>query len=58
MHLQLSDLYGRLISERSVEQAQSLERQTLPVTGHSAGLLLLRVSTPTQTRTVRIVKGN
>ncbi|GAB3932440.1 hypothetical protein GCM10028804_46840 [Larkinella terrae] len=51
-------MYGRLISERSVEQAQSLERQTLPVTGHSAGLLLLRVSTPTQTRTVRIVKGN
>ncbi|RRB04617.1 PQQ-dependent sugar dehydrogenase [Larkinella rosea] len=54
--LQLSDLYGRPISERSIERAHPVERQTLPVTGHPAGLLLLRVSTASQVKTVQIVK--
>ncbi|MFC5409954.1 PQQ-dependent sugar dehydrogenase [Larkinella bovis] len=54
--LQLTDLYGRLISERFIERAQTVEKQLLTLTGRPAGLLLLRVRTPSASQTVQLVK--
>ena len=56
VRLQLTDLAGRPIGERWVERASALERQTLNVSEQPAGLLLLRVSTPTQSQTVKVLK--
>ena len=51
----LSNLQGQLVSERLVEQAGALERQRLSVGRQPAGVLLLRVSTPSQHQTVKIL---
>jgi hypothetical protein len=56
LQLQLTDISGRSISERFVEHAQAMERQALPVGDQKAGLLLLRVSTPSQSQTVKVLK--
>ena len=56
LRLQVTDIRGRVVSERSLERAQAVERQTLPVEGQPAGLLLLRVSTPGQTQTIKVLK--
>ncbi|RCR67301.1 PQQ-dependent sugar dehydrogenase [Larkinella punicea] len=58
LRLQLNDLNGRLISERQLEQAQEVEQHTLGLNHHPAGLLLLRISTPTRSKTVKVVKLN
>lgn len=52
----LTDLNGRLVSERFVEQAGAVERQTLSLSGQPARQLLLRVSTSTQAKTVKIAR--
>jgi hypothetical protein len=56
LNLQLSDVNGRLVSQRQIEAAKVLEQQTLSVGQQPAGLLLLRVSTPAQNRTLKILK--
>ncbi|UFH54688.1 hypothetical protein [Spirosoma sp. KNUC1025] len=52
---QLQDISGRLVSERVVEQAAEVERQRMLIRGVAAGVLLLRVSSPDQERTIKVV---
>ncbi len=54
--LQLRDATGRLIDEQHCPRAGLLETKQL-LLGSSAGLYLLRVSTPTQTKTVRVLRA-
>lgn len=56
LHLSLTDLQGRPLRERLVERAGVVERQRLSIDGQVAGLLLLRVSTPTQSQTVKLLR--
>lgn len=58
LRLQLTDIAGRLISERAVERAGSVERQQLSIGQQPAGILLLRVSTPDQSQTVKLMIAN
>lgn len=55
LSLGIVDTQGRLVSEQRVEQAVALEQRRL-VLGGQAGLLLLRVSTPTQQRVVKLIR--
>lgn len=57
LQVKLTDVSGRPVSERSLERAEALERQTLPVGNQKGGLLLLRVSTPSQSQTVKVLKA-
>jgi hypothetical protein len=56
LHLTLTDLNGRLISERLVEQPGLVEHQALPVSKAMMGLLLLSVQSGLQSVTVKLVK--
>ena len=56
LRLSLSDARGRLLENRFVDQAGSSEEQTFDVGQQAPGLLLLRTTTGTQTRTVKIIK--
>ena len=57
LRVQLTDAAGRMVSERLIERAGAIEAQTLPVGNQPAGLLLLRVSTPTQSQTLKVLKA-
>ncbi|MBO0948191.1 cellulose binding domain-containing protein [Fibrella forsythiae] len=57
LRLMVSDLNGRLICERQVAAAGVEERQGLDVSRSDAGILLLQVSTPTQSRVVKVLKA-
>ncbi|MEZ0485144.1 cellulose binding domain-containing protein [Fibrella aquatica] len=52
----LTDLNGRVITNRQIDQATATDRQTFSLSGQPAGVLLLRVSTPTQVKTVKVVR--
>ncbi|MEZ0542100.1 cellulose binding domain-containing protein [Fibrella arboris] len=52
----LTDLSGRTIVERQVEQASAVDNQKFKLGNQPAGLLLLRVNTPTQAKTVKIIQ--
>ena len=56
LSLQLSDERGHLVSEQSVGRAGEVERQTLHLGQTPAGVLLLRVSTSTQSQTLKLLK--
>ncbi|MBO0953204.1 T9SS type A sorting domain-containing protein [Fibrella forsythiae] len=56
VRLSVRDLSGRLVSERQIEAAGMEERQGLDVSRSDAGILLLQVSTPTQSRVVKVLK--
>ena len=58
LRLSLVDQQGRPVSERFVEQAGATEQQTLSIGRQPAGLLLLHVSTPSQTQTVKVLKAD
>ena len=51
---QLRDLTGRLITERQTEIATDVDRQTLRL--GSSGMYLLTISSPTQSKTVKVVR--
>ncbi|GAB3696006.1 hypothetical protein GCM10027592_18490 [Spirosoma flavus] len=55
LHLELRDVQGRLVSEQMLPQAGSTEACSLKISQESAGLILLRVSTPTQQQTVKLL---
>ncbi|MBC3792159.1 putative Ig domain-containing protein [Spirosoma utsteinense] len=55
LQLTLINLQGQVVSKRVVEQAGSVEIQSLPLSSQPAGLLLLRVSTPRQSQTVNVL---
>lgn len=56
LQLRLTNLQGHVVGEQQVERAGALEQQRLSVAGQPAGVLLLRVSSPTQVQTVKISK--
>ncbi|WP_375444613.1 cellulose binding domain-containing protein [uncultured Fibrella sp.] len=52
----LTDLSGRTVVEQHVDQAAAVDRQIFKLGNQPAGLLLLRVNTPTQVKTVKIIR--
>ncbi|MFD2574519.1 T9SS type A sorting domain-containing protein [Spirosoma soli] len=52
LHLQVNDISGRMVNTRLIEQASALEQ----VSQCPAGVLALRVSTVSQTKTVKLIK--
>jgi hypothetical protein len=50
------DVNGRVVASRQVEQAAAVEQQQLTLGNSPAGVLLLRVSSANQTKTVRLLK--
>ena len=56
LRLSLTDERGRLMSEQAVPVAGAIEHQTLCLGQQPGGILLLRVSTPTQSQMVKVIK--
>lgn len=56
LSLTLMDEQGRIITHRQIEQADPVERQSIPVDTRPTGLLLLKVSTPSKSKTVKVLK--
>ncbi|WP_020602272.1 putative Ig domain-containing protein [Spirosoma spitsbergense] len=56
VQLCLTDLRGQVVGSYQVSQADSVEQHTFEIGHQSAGLYLLRVSTPIQMRTVKVLK--
>ncbi|RYF61703.1 MAG: T9SS type A sorting domain-containing protein, partial [Cytophagaceae bacterium] len=57
LRLSVSDLSGRVVTQKQIEMADLVEQQSLSVSQLPAGLLLLQVSTPMQSRTIKVLKG-
>ncbi|GAB3890388.1 putative Ig domain-containing protein [Spirosoma agri] len=55
VQLNLVDLQGKLVNTHRIEQAQAIERVSLPL-GARSGLLFLDVSTSTQHQQVKVLK--
>ena len=55
LNLRVTDMQGRYVSGQAVDEAADVEQQQLRL-GQSAGLYLLRVSTPTASRVLTIVR--
>ncbi|WP_373512431.1 choice-of-anchor Q domain-containing protein, partial [Persicitalea sp.] len=53
--IQLTDLNGRLVDERRVEQAESVESHSLKIGQQAAGVLLLRANTLNTSQTVKVL---
>ena len=58
LQFNLTDMRGQVMGSYQVESAGSLERHTFEVGRYPASLLLLRASTPTQSRTVNVLKAD
>jgi hypothetical protein len=56
VQVRLTDLQGQLVSERSIQQAGPVESLRLPMASQPAGVLLLRVSTLSQSQTLKVLK--
>ncbi|MEZ0484434.1 putative Ig domain-containing protein [Fibrella aquatica] len=56
LQLQLVSAQGRVITSKQVARPQSMEQQELSVVGQGPGVLLLQISTPTQSRTIKVLK--
>jgi hypothetical protein len=54
----LTDMQGQTVGQHQVEQAGSVETHTFAVGRQPVGTLLLRVTTPTQSQTVKLLKVN
>lgn len=55
LEMHLLDMNGRQINHQRVEKSGSLERQSLSLGATVGGVLLLRVSTTTQSQTVKVL---
>ncbi len=55
LEMHLLDMNGRQINHQRVENSGSLERQSLSLGATAGGVLLLRVSTTTQSQTVKVL---
>lgn len=53
----LTDVAGRVVSQRHIQRAQQTDLFTFDVSAQPAGLLLLRVSTASQSRTLHLLKN-
>ncbi len=58
LRYELTDINGQQVQVHQVEQASLVERQTLGLGHRGAGLFLLRVSTPTQSRILKLLKND
>ncbi|GAB3908680.1 hypothetical protein GCM10028803_44770 [Larkinella knui] len=58
LRLLLTDIQGRLVAERQVEQAAAVERQRFSLTNTAPGVLLLRVASLHQAQTIKVLKAN
>jgi hypothetical protein len=56
LQLQLGNVNGRLVSQRLIEVAKTVERQSFSVEQQPAGLLLLRVQSGLHRRTLKVLK--
>ncbi len=56
IRLQLSDLSGRTIFDKVVTAPNGNYQETISMTQKQAGMYLMRLSTPTQTQTVKVLK--
>ncbi|RRB00865.1 T9SS type A sorting domain-containing protein [Larkinella rosea] len=56
LRLQLTDASGRLVGQRQIESAKTIEQQRLSVQGQPAGLLLLRVTSGLKSVTLKLLK--
>ncbi|RAJ92301.1 putative secreted protein (Por secretion system target), partial [Larkinella arboricola] len=57
LRMQILDTKGQTVTERQIDEAAPLERQRLSVAGQATGILILRVSTPEQSRTLKVIKA-
>lgn len=58
LQYELTDSRGSLVQRQEVSQAGRVERQRLSLGNQPAGLLLLRVSTPIQSQTIKLIKAD
>lgn len=58
LRLQLTDMQGQVLGTHVIEQAGGVERHRFELVRGSAGLLLLRASTPTQSQTVKVLRAD
>ncbi|MGM9510762.1 putative Ig domain-containing protein [Larkinella sp. GY13] len=56
LRLQLTDLNGRLVTERQIETAKAVEQQGISIGQYPAGLFLLQVSSGSQRVTLKVLK--
>jgi uncharacterized delta-60 repeat protein len=56
LQLKLSDVNGRLIHEYQIDEAKTVEHQTLSVQQQPSGLLLLRAISGSQSQSVKVLK--
>ncbi|GAB3901584.1 hypothetical protein GCM10028803_26500 [Larkinella knui] len=56
LRFRITDVQGRLISERPVEKAAAVEKQSFGVSNTPAGFLFLKVSSNGQNRTLKLMK--
>uniref|UniRef100_UPI0005A79886 T9SS type A sorting domain-containing protein n=1 Tax=Spirosoma spitsbergense TaxID=431554 RepID=UPI0005A79886 len=55
LQLNLIDLQGKVLHQRSIQQAESTQRVSVPM-AEGSGLFLLNVSTSTQRQQVKLMK--
>ncbi|QKZ13568.1 cellulose binding domain-containing protein [Spirosoma sp. KUDC1026] len=58
LQLQLLTPQGRVVHQQHVPSAEATQRHQLSVAGQAGGLFLLQVSTPTQSKTVKVIKAD
>lgn len=56
LRLQLTDLNGRIVAEREIAEAATVEKQELPTGKQTPGLLLLRVLSGSQAVTLKVLR--
>jgi hypothetical protein len=56
LRLEVTDLSGRRVAERQIEQAGEVEHQSLSVGSHAIGLLLLRATSGQRSVTLKVLK--
>ena len=57
LHLQLTDSQGRPVAQSQVAESAEVEQQAFLLINQTAGLYLLRVSTPTRHQTLKVLKA-
>ncbi|WP_375446774.1 cellulose binding domain-containing protein [uncultured Fibrella sp.] len=57
LRFQLVSAQGQVITQRQVANPQAVEQHNLSLAGQTPGIFLLQVSTPTQSRIIRVLKA-
>jgi hypothetical protein len=56
LRLSVSDLSGRVLTQQQVGAAGVVEQRSIEVSPSESGMLLLQVSSPTQSQTLKLLK--